>query len=1596
MDTQEARALPNAADKAALKAIASTVIKNCQSVQEAAHDVASDLLKKFGITGLDPDQVYYHRFDTAESRSKAFTGWEHVPATLRSTVTLTQLVVQRFRPSDQDNADLLDVYSGFYTAGPSAKRFNETNEVRLHGDEVLKAFWDINFSALYRERLTAFWQTSAADFRTLAKCNFLIEAVKARDKRQLSDEDFRFITEAVTGPLTWPVTLNMLQTEHACPSTVRAVDIDGHVATNLLRFVAPKGRQIIYLPGESSAFKVLETAVDMHYWVLQRMNTDAERKAFMTHFPLAERQTINDNLTDLMNRLVSTWGKYDHHLINGKNLIVDGDAFSWLRDSSKDAMFAEADLLLTSNGDLREKLWIGYLTAGIKVFGPMAVVGWPVALPVVGASIASLGLNIDQAVNAKTAQERKAGVLGAVFAGIDLLFNLLVLKGPGSLEEVGPELEAAEAQEMADLKQSSATAAPAEPVSAETVSESPEPVAEQTPIPQTFKIDTVLDDARLIAEPGRFKGTYQLASNPSSAIRLDGNAYYVRYESDLNGRGTWAIIDPARPDAFSGSIPVRLNAAEQWEIAPQLGLRGGTIKPPTASVGSSSGPAVEAWARTPGIHVPGLEDPEMRTWALGGPDVRSLFRRVWAPGSIDVRNVLGLDTENLGARSVFMGPADESVQELSEFELAQEEPRRDLISDANAYYANRPPVSRQPLTSAPVITTPDALFDYAFAQKPGLVLGEGTGCIASKRFLIENMAALAQQNVKTLYLQELLANVNQLDLDTFARTGEMSEELQNYLNKLDLKAGNDPEGRFNLLALVKAANAQRIRVQAIDMTTTWHINEGPITQSPQRQMSRSFFASEVIGFNQQLNGQGRWIALVNQENMTTFRGYQGITEQTDALCARFEDVAPGREQPLGSDPGLAVEYDENPNSSVHEVVDGEIDLNSVQASIKGDWRVQLPSVWAYRTSQELRSLLPEPGMFTLQRYRSNVLVVYRNANGAMADSVIRSTPGGRINLDTPLAPTYESMTVDSLEELKQALIRKGMQPKGWPPAAGEAVSGVSPVESLAEASPELEQSVIPANWEANELLENLSPDTTPGKFQGIYRLDSNPSTAIMLDDCAHYVRYESDANGGGAWAIIDPQQPNAFSGSIPVRLNAEGDWELAPRAGLKGGGNLQPRGSRPRAPAASQRPPQAQASAVQASSRQPLPAQVSPELRGPTTSYDTPPRARVRQLAMGERETHLKVVHQPDGSLKGIPTFEEYVAPHRADLSRDARQFMSREGLTRTLPARPPLANVATSTSTSQLIQRVYEVAPGLVIGESQDRIASMQFLIENMQALAEQKVETLYFQRLLNDFNQVHLDKFFRSGEMTSDLEQYLRQLQSDPTGRFTPLEVVKAAQRNGIRVQATDCLASYRYPGAPLPDMHEQTIKTYLTHTIMQADKALNGGGKWVVLTDQQNTNTFRGIAGISELQGGIGLRVEEVLPANPALIETDRGIELGRGYASQPESLEGDSDTLYADMNLQTPLPLLTRTPKELERLLSRQGMFTFEKSEGTWTLLHRGRDGQIARTLVERTADGRYLINRPSWTEVHQVPYDTIVELSWGLSRMGMDLVGRLPL
>lgn len=1142
MNSTESRPLSNAADKATLKAIANKVILSCPGLQDMASEVASELLKQQGIAGLDPDLIYFHRFKAAQSSSRSFTGWQHIREKPHESTTLTQLVIHRFRATDQDNADLLDLYGGFYTAGPEAEDFDETNEVRLHGNDVLKYFWNLDFSSLYTAKLKAFWNTSSVDFQALAKCTFLVKALEANEGGQLSDENLRQVIQATCGPVTSPASLQMLKSDYSITggSTIRTLDMAGYVANNILRIVGPEGRQILYLPGDTKSFQVLETPMDMHFWVLLQMNRSPTRQTFLSHFSLADRQLISDNIPDIMNRLVSTWGKQDHHLINAKNQIIRGDAFRWLTDSTQAAMFAEASLSLTSNSDLRKKLWIGYLSAGVRVFGPMAVVGWPVALPVIGASLANMGLNIDQAVNGKTRQDRKAGIIGAVLSGIDTLFNLPFLKGTGPLLEASAEVDAevGEAVQVPDTPQAHPGAdtelfdAQAEelidPRRTAQNNDLTGTSAVESP-PQNYKIPILLDEQNLVRTPGKFLGTYRLSSNPSTAIRLNNSEYFVRYEADVNGGGTWAIIDPANPDGFTSSIPVRLNAEGQWELAPRTGLRGGMETPPDGTEGVSSQPDAQAWAQTPGTYVKKLETPGMREWALGGPDEY-----------VTVRNAAG-----------------EQVR-VSRFAQRQATSRARLIADAERYYQANPASYRARASSPTVIGSQTELFETAFAQKPGLVLGETRGSIGSKQILIENMPELARRGLKTIYLQELLTNANQIDLDTFARTGQMPQDLETYLTTLDLKAGNDPEGKFNVLSLVKAANAQKVRVQAIDCAITYNIN-GHVNLEPQQQMARSFFASEVIQLNESTRGPGRWIALVDRENLTSFRNYAGISEQTDAVSVRVDDLVPGSAQAITSDPGLALEYSDYPDSPVYNVEEGLNDPGAEQDLVVAQWRVPVETPWAYRPPRALKTLLAKSGMYTFQRSNSTIKLIYRDANAQIAETTLQRMADGQFTLASPVWPDFDFQPFDSLDTLNQRLASKGMKLMGWPAPEspgelsqagatetvlkGEAQSAATLSEAFTNVAGAPKRTVIPDNWQANELLESMTPESTPGKYQGIYQLDSVPSTAIMLDDKPYYVRYETDLSGAGNWAIIDPEHPTTLSDSIPVRLDSEGNWE---------------------------------------------------------------------------------------------------------------------------------------------------------------------------------------------------------------------------------------------------------------------------------------------------------------------------------------------------------------------------------------------------------------------------------------------------------------------
>ncbi|HJR29549.1 MAG TPA: membrane-targeted effector domain-containing toxin [Pseudomonas sp.] len=1031
MNPTEIRPLPNAADKAALKVIAAHVVKACPSLLDTAHEVAADLLVKYGVAHLDPDQVYFHRFKTAQSSAKTFTGWQHFREKPYESMTLTQLVIHRFRATDQDNADLLGLYAGFYTAGPDADDFNETNEVRLHGNEVLKEFWSIDFSNLYRNKLHAFWNDYSNDFRTLAKCNFLSKAVEARERGQLTGEDFQTTVSAVIGPLTWPVSLKMLQSESSVGQGLQvcALDIDGHVTMNILRIVDPKGRQILYVPGDNEAFHVLETPSDMHWWALQQMNEKAPRQQFLQHFPLADRHQITENITDLMNRLVSTWGHSDHHLINQKNQAVTGDAFNWLRDSTRTAMFSEADLSLTSNGDLRKKLWIGYLSAGLKVFGPMAAVGWPLALPVIGASLANMGLNIDQAVNAKTAGERKQGVIGAVFSGIDALFNLPFLKSVGSMAEVGAEVDAAQAAEWAEYSETTQPLDEPVPQSekAPEETEGAPPAGDITPmqaeadlpsdIPQTYQCNELLEGESPIAEPGKFQGIYKLDSDPPYAILLNDTAYYVRYFPDSQGGGYWAIVDPVRPNQFIHSLPVRLNAAGQWERMPKLGLQAGgqclgkecavelemVVREPEQNVDQ---PVAEGGANV--SHPPAGAQP---------PSTSRAPRRVTTPYDVEAHARAGLRRWALGIRETHVqlqvGPNGDLIAP-DRYELNFAEKARTLLSSARRFYQylsweNLP--RRPQIPTVKSSTTFGSLIERIFNAAPGLVIGETLDRITSMRLMIENMPSLASQGVKTIYLRRLLIDFVQVDLNDYFNTGAMSEDLQTYLTHL----GTDPAGQFNELELVKTAREHGIRIQATDCTALYR-KPVPLP-AVDEQMMANHLTSDIMFSDQALNTPGKWVALTGVENINTFRGLAGLSELEGGIGLRIEEVNPGDGQRLDVDPGIEIERGPFFNNNLSR---GTVD------TFYADLCLQMEAPLVTRTEAQTRRLLFRQGMYLFEKTDGVYTLVHRSQSGSIVRTAVEQLAGGNYRIIRPTWTDVSGVHFASLQQLSRGLNKMGL------------------------------------------------------------------------------------------------------------------------------------------------------------------------------------------------------------------------------------------------------------------------------------------------------------------------------------------------------------------------------------------------------------------------------------------------------------------------------------------------------------------------------------------------------------------------------------------
>lgn len=809
------------AARASLRQLAETVFAAFPDLHASARAAAMQLLVTQTNQHGDPDKIYWNRFSHAASSNRSFTGWEHY-GTPDQSWTLTELVMRRFRVSDQDNADLLQLYGGFYTEGPEAQRFDESNEVRLDPQKVLNALWQMDFGAGFQRRRKAFWVEHGEHVRSLSKLTYLAQALQAGLGGQLNEQQLQLVFDAVgfdSGIATRLQHIEQLQ-QPAAGIRLATLSLAGQASSALVWLQGAGAQHVLYMPGAVPSFHPFGSQRELVEWLFGWLQVAASREQLLAYFSSDPQQV--QRLRDQL----ASWaqGSVEAFAAQVRPAPINGEVFTWMRDNARQHMEAETDAALRTNAELRLQLWVGYLGVASRLLGYVAPAGWPLALLAVAVGSASLGVNIAQAVDGDSPEERKAGLLGAILAGVDVLLNLPFLIPLG--RDVGQLLREREGNEIIDV-------AP--------------------------------------AQSGAGRGVSTLADG-GQYVEMDGVPYRVRFDKAI---GAWLIVPEDNPFAFNG-IPIRLDEQGQWAVLESACLRGG------------------------GQCLGGLTPEQPAGVADYSPFVAS-------PGSYEVPESARPAVRELisaGNRRAIGGDYYDPASPLMQVRDSLEQIRQRLRTDASNFFAHVM-LPRLRVNAPAATVSPQRAFMQLLDEHAGVVLGESHASIASKRWLMENLNPMYAKGVRTLYLEHLMTDLHQADLEVFHRSGRMSVELRRYLQRLDTGHATDPGGRYSFLELVRKTRASGIRVQAVDCVASYQLQGLTVEQpgNPLRQKVMNYHANQVISARQAEHPADKWVALVGNTHSNLYKRVPGLAELQGVPGLRVVDAGPGQASGITLDPG---------------------------------------------------------------------------------------------------------------------------------------------------------------------------------------------------------------------------------------------------------------------------------------------------------------------------------------------------------------------------------------------------------------------------------------------------------------------------------------------------------------------------------------------------------------------------------------------------------------------------------------------------------------------------------------------------------------------
>ncbi|MDY0833443.1 membrane-targeted effector domain-containing toxin [Pseudomonas sp. SED1] len=218
-----------------------------------------------------------------------------------------------------------------------------------------------------------------------------------------------------------------------------------------------------------------------------------------------------------------------------------------------------------------------------------------------------------------------------------------------------------------------------------------------------------------------------------------------------------------------------------------------------------------------------------------------------------------------------------------------------LTDDADAFFARLPAVvpRAETLNPAPDIAVRD-LLKLLIDDAHNLVVGEAPFSTVAKQVLIENMQYLRELDVTVLYIEPLWRDIHHLKTHSRFSSG-FSKRAEGQLKSIDKENYRDPEGLHGHWMLVKTAQQHGIEVRSLNASSSYDLENTLCLVDSRPAPIRStrltnFYSHTIINDDQTKKPGERWIALVDQKRMSTYRGTPGLADLQKSIALRVDDA----------------------------------------------------------------------------------------------------------------------------------------------------------------------------------------------------------------------------------------------------------------------------------------------------------------------------------------------------------------------------------------------------------------------------------------------------------------------------------------------------------------------------------------------------------------------------------------------------------------------------------------------------------------------------------------------------------------------------------